>query len=176
MMKKNLILALLALITFSAPVFAQKDCPECKEKERKAAQMKMMKVKKATFVQNLKLSEEETEKFWTLYEQFDREINSIIEKQHHLMTKYKETDMLNLDKETAMILIEQNSKTEKELAEIKVRYYEKFLEVLPPQKVAKLIVEEKELMRNLRKKDRHERKTEECPQKVGQKNLQLMKK
>ena len=38
------------------------------------------------------------------------------------------------------------------------------------------IVEEKELMRNLRKKDRHERKTEECPQKVGQKNLQLMKK
>ena len=55
-------------------------------------------------------------------------------------------------------------------------YYEKLLEVLPPQKVAKLIVEEKELMRNLRKKDRHERKTEECPQKVGQKNLQLMKK
>ena len=135
--------------------------------------MKMMKIKKATFVQNLKLSEEETEKFWALYEQFDREINSIIEKQHHLMTKYKETDMLNLDKETAMMLIEQNSKTEKELAEVKVRYYEKFLEVLPPQKVAKLIVEEKELMRNLRKKDRHERKEPEFQQNKQQNVIQL---
>ena len=173
MMKKNLVLTLLALI-LTIPTFAQqKDCPECKEKERKAAQMKMMKVKKATFVQNLKLSEEETEKFWALYEQFDREINSIIEKQHHLMTKYKETDMLNLDKETAMMLIEQNSKTEKELAEIKVRYYEKFLEVLPPQKVVKLIVEEKEIMRNLRKKDRHERKEPEFQQNKQQNVIQL---
>lgn len=176
MMKKKLILALLALITFSAPVFAQKDCPECKEKERKAAQMKMMKVKKATFVQNLKLSEEETEKFWALYEQFDREINSIIEKQHHLMTKHKEGDLLNLDKETSMMLIEQSIVTEKELADIKARYYKEFLNVLPAQKVAKMIMEEKDIMRKLIKKERHEKKPQEKPQKTNPNSVQIMKK
>ena len=84
--------------------------------------------------------------------------------------------MLNLDKETAMMLIEQNSKTEKELAEIKVRYYEKFLEVLPAQKVAKMIMEEKDIMRKLIKKERHEKKPQEKPQKTNPNSVQIMKK
>lgn len=175
-MKRNFVLTLLALI-LTIPTFAQqKDCPECKEKERKAAQEKMLKMKKATFIQNLKLSEEETEKFWALYEQYDKEINSVIEKQHHLMTKHKEGDLLNLDKETSMMLIEQSILTEKELADIKARYYKEFLNVLPAQKVAKMIMEEKDIMRKLIKKERHEKKPQEKPQKTNPNSVQIMKK
>jgi hypothetical protein len=175
-MKRNFVLTLLALI-LTIPTFAQqKDCPECKEKERKAAQEKMLKMKKATFIQNLKLSEEETEKFWALYEQYDKEINSVIEKQHHLMTKHKEGDLLNLDKETSMMLIEQSIVTEKELADIKARYYKEFLNVLPAQKVAKMIMEEKDIMRKLIKKERHEKKPQEKPQKTNPNSVQIMKK
>lgn len=174
-MKRNLILTLLAF-ALTIPVFAQKDCPECKEKERKATQMKMMKMKKATFTQNLKLSEEESEIFWPLYEQYNEEINSVIEKQHSIMGKYKEKDLLDIDSEVAKMLVEQNNKTEKELAEIKVRYYEKFLSILPAQKVAKLIKEEKEIMHKIRKRDRQERKPQEQIQKQEQKSLQLVPK
>lgn len=174
-MKRKLILTLLAF-ALTIPVFAQKDCPECKEKERKAAQMKMMKMKKATFTQNLKLSEEESEKFWPLYEQYNDEINSVIEKQHSMMSKFNEKDLLSIDEESALMIIKQNSIAEKELAEIKVRYYEKFLSVLPPQKVAKLIKEEKQIMHKIRKRDRQERKPQEQIQKQEQKSLQLVPK
>jgi hypothetical protein len=174
-MKRNLILALLAL-ALTIPAFAQKDCPECKEKERKAAQMKMMKMKRATFTQNLKLSEEESEKFWPLYEQYNDEINSVIEKQHSMMSKFNEKDLLGIDEESALMIIKQNSIAEKDLAEIKIRYYEKFLEVLPAQKVAKLIKEEKQIMHKIRKRDRQEAKPQEQIQKKEQNSLQLVPK
>lgn len=175
-MKRRLILALLVMFALTLPTYAQKDCPNCKEKERKAAQQKMMKMKKATFVQNLKLSQEEMEKFWPIYAQYDKEINATIEKRHHLMSKYKEKDLLEIDSETAKMLVEQNNKIERELSEIKVSYYEKFLSILPAQKVAKLIKEEKQMMRNLRKKDRQESKPQETLLKKEQNSLQLVPK
>lgn len=175
-MKRKLILALLVLFALTLPAYAQKDCPECKEKERKAAQQKMMKMKKATFVQNLKLTEEEMEKFWPIYVQYDNEINAVIEHQHSLMSKFKDKDLLDIDSESAKMLVEQNNKTERELSEIKIRYYNNFLEILPAQKVAKLIKEEKQMMRNLRKKDRQERKPQETSFKKEQNSLQLVPK
>lgn len=175
-MKRRLILVLLVMFALTLPTYAQKDCPTCKEKERKAAQQKMLKMKKATFVQSLKLSEEEMEKFWPIYVQYDSEINAVIEHQHALMSKFKDKDLLDIDSESAKMLVEQNNKTERELSEIKIRYYNNFLEILPAQKVAKLIKEEKQMMRNLRKKDRQEKKTQEQIQKQEQKSLQLVPK
>ena len=137
---------------------------------------KMMKMKKATFVQNLKLSQEEMEKFWPIYAQYDKEIDATIEKRHHLMSKYKEKDLLEIDSETAKMLVEQNNKIERELSEIKISYYEKFLSILPAQKVAKLIKEEKQMMRNLRKKDRQESKPQETLLQKEQNSLQLVPK
>ncbi len=175
-MKRKLILALLVLFALTLPAYAQKDCPECKEKERKVAQQKMLKMKKATFVQNLKLTEEEMEKFWPIYVQYDNEINAVIEHQHSLMSKFKDKDLLEIDQEAAKMLVEQNSKTERELSDIKIHYYKAFLDILPAQKVAKLIKEEKQIMRNLRKKDRKEGKPQETSLKKEQNGLQLVPK
>ncbi len=175
-MKRKLILALLVLFALTLPTYAQKDCPSCKEKERKAAQQKMLVMKKATFIKNLKLTEEETDQFWELYMQYDREITAVIERQHSLMEKYKDVDMLEIDEEAAKKIVEQNNKTEKELSDIKVRYYNSFLEVLPAQKVAKLTVEEKKIMRNLRKKDKQDGQSQETFQKKEQNSLQLVPK
>ena len=59
---------------------------------------------------------------------------------------------------------------------IDYRYYEKFLEVLPAQKVAKLIKEEKQIMHKIRKRDRQEAKPQEQIQKKEQNSLQLVPK
>ena len=154
-MKRRLILALLVM-------FALAD-EDIQVNEQDVADI--CKMKKATFVQNLKLSEEEMEKFWPIYAQYDKEINATIEKRHHLMSKYKEKDLLEIDSETAKMLVEQNNKIERELSEIKISYYEKFLSILPAQKVAKLIKEEKQMMHKIRKKDRQESKPQEQIQK-----------
>ena len=92
------------------------------------------------------------------------------------MSKYKEKDLLEIDSETAKMLVEQNNKIERELSEIKISYYEKFLSILPAQKVAKLIKEEKQMMHKIRKKDRQESKPQETLLKKEQNILQLVPK
>jgi hypothetical protein len=93
-----------------------------------------------------------------------------------MMSKFNEKDLLGIDEESALMIIKQNSIAEKDLAEIKIRYYEKFLEVLPAQKVAKLIKEEKHIMHKIRKRDRQEAKPQEKIQKKEQNSLQLVPK
>lgn len=164
-MKRNLILTVLALaLTFTA--VAQPKEKECEEFDKKELQAKIMKMKRATFSQNLKLTKEESERFWPIYEAYENELNAIMEKKHDSMSKFKDTDLLSLDEEQAMALLSMEIENEKMIANLKVSYYEKFSEVLPVQKVVKLISEEKKLMREVMKKDRKERKPEEKPMKT----------
>lgn len=164
-MKRNLILTVLALaLTFTA--VAQPKEKECKEFDKKELQAKIMKMKRATFTQNLKLTKEESERFWPIYEAYEKELNALMEKKHETMSSYKDVDLLNLDDEQAKSLLSMEIENEKMIANLKASYYEKFSEVLPVQKVVKLISEEKELMRNVMKKDRKERKPEEKPMKT----------
>lgn len=164
-MKRNLILTVLALaLTFTA--VAQPKEKECKEFDKKELQAKIMKMKRATFTQNLKLTKEESERFWPIYEAYENELNAVMEKKHDSMSKFKDTDLLSLDEEQAKALLNMEIENEKMIANLKVSYYEKFSEVLPVQKVVKLLSEEKELMRKVMKKDRKERKPEEKPMKT----------
>lgn len=163
-MKRNLILTVLAL-SLTITAVAQPKGKECQDVDKKELQAKMMKMKKATFTQNLKLTKEESEKFWPLYEEFEREKNNLIEKQHMKMSKLKEMDILSLDELAAEELIDNEIKMDRMMSEIKVKYYERFKSVLPPQKVAKLMLEEKDLMRKVMKKDCRE---EKCEEKHGQ--------
>ncbi len=148
-MKRKVLLTVLVLV-LTLPVFAQeksKDCPV----DKKELQAKIMKMKKATFTKNLKLTKEEAAKFWPVYEVYDKEMNDAIEKLHSIKAKYK--DVEELKEAEAEIIIKTELETEKNILAIKTIYYEKFQEILPQTKVAKLILEEKKLMHQIRKKE-----------------------
>lgn len=156
-MKRKVLLTVLVLV-LTLPVFAQEKSECHKEVDKKELQAKIMKMKKATFTQNLKLTKEESEKFWTLYEAYDAELNKTIEKAHAVKSKYKNVE--DIKEGDAENIIKIELETEKNILTIKTSYYERFQEVLPKEKVAKLILEEKKLMHQLRKKEQGKKKPE----------------
>ena len=158
-MKKMIVIALTTVL-LGLPVYAQKECKN-KEIDKKALQEKIMKKKQAAFMENLKLNKEEFEKFWPLYQEYDKAKFEIMERKHKAKSEFKKKDLLSVDENTANELIDMEIKTYMELAEVKRTYYEKFRSVLPAQKVAKLMFEEHEVVKGLnkeRKKERMEKK------------------
>ena len=87
--------------------------------------------------------------------------HKLIEKQHGNMSKLKDADVLNLDEESAMRLIDTEIKIDKMMSDLQFKYYEMFKSVLSPQKVAKLMVEEKNLMRKIMRKECKEEKSDD---------------
>lgn len=168
-MKRKVLLAVLALV-LTFPVVAQEKLKECsKDVDKKELQAKVMKMKRATFTKNLKLTKEESEKFWPIYETFDKDLNAIMEKKHASMSKFRDIDLLDIDDEQATILFELEIETERAIAELKAHYYSKFSSVLPIQKVVKLFKEEKCLMRNLKKNEQGDKKCEKEQTKIQKK-------
>ncbi len=159
-MKRNLILTVLVL-SLTLTAVAQPKGREGQDVDKKELQSKMLKKKKAIFAQNLKLTKEEFEKFWPLYEEFETEKHKLIEKQHASMSKLKDMDILSLDEESAMKLIDTEIKIDKMMSDLQFKYYEMFKSVLSPQKVAKLMVEEKNLMRKIMRKECKEEKSDD---------------
>lgn len=165
---KRLIVIALTTVLLGLPVHAQKECKD-KEIDKKALQEKIMKKKQAAFTENLKLDKEEFEKFWPLYQEYETAKFEIMERKHKTKSEFKKKDLLSVDEKTANELIDMEIKMNMELADIKRNYYEKFKSVLPPQKVAKLIFEEHEVVKGLnkeRKKERIEKKGPEEKQKM----------
>ena len=70
-----------------------------------------------------------------------------IEHLHRLKGK----DILTCDAVTAEAFIKTEMETERALQQTTASYVEKFQEVLPPQKVAKLLMEERKFMKELTK-------------------------
>ncbi len=171
-MKRNLILTVLVL-SLTLTAVAQPKGREGQDVDKKELQSKMLKKKKAIFAQNLKLTKDEFEKFWPLYEEFETEKHKLIEKQHGNMSKLKDMDILSLDEEAAMKLVDSEIKMDRMMSDLKMKYYEIFRSVLSPQKVAKLMVEEKNLMRKIMKKDGREEKSDD---RQGQRPVNELKK
>lgn len=171
-MKSKIFFAIIAMF-LAMPVFAQEKTKDCKDVDKKALQQKMMTMKKATFTKNLKLTKEESERFWPMYEELDKEINTIIEKQHQFMAKYKDKDLLSIDEETANELLEMEIGVEKQIAQLKGEYYKKFQSILPSSKVLKLITEEKTLMRKVMKKNHKQGKCENSEKPVDENCIKM---
>lgn len=171
-MKRNLILTVLVL-SLTLTAVAQPKGREGQDVDKKELQSKMLKKKKAIFAQNLKLTKDEFEKFWPLYEEFETEKHKLIEKQHGNMSKLKDADVLNLDEESAMRLIDTEIKIDKMMSDLQFKYYEMFKSVLSPQKVAKLMIEEKNLMRKIMRK---ECGGDKCEDRQGQRPTNELKK
>lgn len=157
-MKKVIVLCLTAAL-LSTAVIAQNshkkvDCDVLKEK--------ILKKKKALYVERLNLTKEETDKFWDIYTDYYEALFKLRTDEHQFKSRFKSTELLGLDNKTAEEYIKITLETDKKLSSIREEYIKKFSEVLPPQKVVKLIDEEGKILRELAKEGHQKNKKNGC--------------
>lgn len=116
---------------------------------------KIHSMKIAFITEKLSLSPAEAEKFWPVYNQFQKEVNKLKAKHREGMMRTKEIDELT-DEEAARCAENEIIRIE-EMASLKRKYHDKFLNILPVKKVALLYKAEREFNHKLFRKMRNRR-------------------
>ncbi len=142
---KNLFLFICTQIILTSAVFAQAPKDE-RHKERKA---KMEAMKIGFLTDELKLSSEEAQKFWPVYNEYHAAIKTLKK------SRKPAKDPLEMTDAEANEQLNSNIAMKTEKLELDKRYIEAFKKVLSPQKIIKLEMAErkfkKELVRKIRK-------------------------
>lgn len=149
-------IATLILLTLAGilPTEAQQpdEFPETDRMDRLNAQ------KIAFFTSRLQLTPEESEKFWPVYNEYQKKRTDIQEKRRQLQIKYaREQSVLN-DAEILQ-MSDQFIELQVEETEVSRKYHEQFKQVLPIRKVLRLYYTENQyktfLLRQLRERAAH---------------------
>ena len=142
-MKTKLFLLFMLAPLFAA--FSQKDYKADYEKKRGE-----MKAQKVSFItEQLSLTPEEAQKFWSLYNEMQAKKQEI---QKDLWQLRKEKKAGNVDFEKWN---ETNINAGLKEAELEREYYEKYKQILSAEKIFKLYQAEKEFQKQLLEKIRH---------------------
>ncbi len=144
-MKKSLIIIFFAF-ALSITAFAQE---QDKKVNPEVLREKILAKKKAIYIERLQLTKEEAKKFLPQYEQYDLEMFRIKERQHKVFHKIKNKNLGEISSDLAEEFIAIESTTGEAINNLNKKYFELFQTSLPPQKVAKLIMEERKIMREL---------------------------
>ncbi len=145
---KKVFCLIFSVILFSTGLFAQENT---KKVDPEALREKVLKKKLAFYAEKLKLSKGEYDKFVPIYSQYDKELFDIGAVSHQANHKLKGDKWQNIKADEADELLKQFSESEKQAADVKIAYVEKFKSVLPAKKVAKLMIEERSIMRKVMK-------------------------
>lgn len=91
----------------------------------------------AFYTSKIELTVEESQDFWAVYNEMENEIKALKSKNAHgkmilINKKYLELSDYELEE-----ILDSKLKMGKDLMDIKIKYHEKFKEILPIQKVAK---------------------------------------
>lgn len=133
-MKKIIFLITLGLLLLNqSNTFAQRG----NDQDHKDRWEKYQSEKVAFITTNLDLSPEEAQKFWPVYNQMDKERSEAQMKRRDLEQKIQNTETKLTDKEIVKLTREFAGNMEEE-GKLGSKYNEKFLSILPPQKVLKL--------------------------------------
>ena len=142
------LLFLTAILMNSMPLQAQGDQErETKERHRKEMSEKIKASKIAFITEQVKLTPEEAEKFWPVYNEMEAKKEDIT---HNLMDRFrgKEERPEPTDDE-ALEIMNQRLSLEEKLLDLKAEYQEKFLDILSPVKILKLYEAEDKFRRQL---------------------------
>lgn len=153
-MKKTIILSLLAIMMM-LPSFAQE---QSQKVDPEVLREKIITKKKAIYTERLELTKKESEKFWPIYEKYDAEMFQLRDKQKRLIHGMRHSDLLKETPEKAEEQVNDLLTLEEQIAEVTKRYFEQFKTILPAPKVAKLLIEERSIMRELTKCKKHKGK------------------
>lgn len=137
------------------PSFAQE---QSQKVDPEVLREKIIKKKKAIYTERLELTKKESEKFWPIYEKYDAEMFQLRDKQKRLIHGMRHSDLLKETPEKAEEQVNDLLTLEEQIAEVTKHYFEQFKTILPAPKVAKLLIEERSIMRELTKCKKHKGK------------------
>lgn len=109
-------------------VLGQDDGPQDKTKQDKIKSLEI-----AYIAKQLDLTPEEAQKFWPVYNEYTREVNALIAERKR---KVQETRGKLRDDAVAEDALDKELGYEKKVLDIRTRYKDRFLKVLPAGKVA----------------------------------------
>ncbi len=156
-MKRAFFIAMLALL-MGTTLFAQEH--SCKV-DGDAFREKILKKKMAIYTERLKLTKEESDKFWAVYKEYDEAIFRQRDRQREVREKLKGRDVLDVETALANEFIATNLEADREINRLENKYMEIFKTILPPRKVAKLMCEERKIMHEISREARHRDKCED---------------
>jgi Skp family chaperone for outer membrane proteins len=128
---------LFAILTLGLLIFTQTQATAQKNDNDDDRWERYRNEKVAFFTTNLDLTTEEAQKFWPVYNELEKELFDFQQKRHELEDKVRNVDE-NLSNKELIKLTHEHVALGKTEAEVRERYNEKFLEILPPLKVIKL--------------------------------------
>lgn len=155
---KRVIVSCLLAVLLSVGAFAQEQRPKV---DPEVLREKIITKKKAIYTERLELTKKESEKFWPIYEKYDAELFKLKAMQREAHHKMRDAKQSKEDAELAEEYLDVCLSTEEQIAALTKEYVEQFKTVLPVQKVAKLMMEEKKIMRELTKCKKN--KGKQCP-------------
>jgi len=155
MKNKFLYLIITALFVIPAHVFAQENNTEHQDRWDR------FRAEKISFLTDkLDLSPEEAQKFWPVYNEMDKERSEIERVRRDLDKQVREATEKLSDAKVIKLTRDYASNAENEGALV-TKYNEKFLKILPPQKVLMLYKAENEFRMYMFRKFRDQRRPEE---------------
>ena len=143
-MKNLFIIIIFCLITNL--LLSQNNNPNKKRENREA-------IKIAFFTKKMDLNTVESQNFWPLVNDMEAELKALKNKNSHVRMMLKEKEEIS-DKELEEIM-DAKMEMGKSQIDIKIKYHEKFKEVLPIKKVAKYYEVSKEFKKIQTKRKTH---------------------
>ena len=150
------LISLFILTIIIVPCIAQTDLQFRGQEHHE--RIKSMKI--AFLTDRLSLTSDEAQEFWPVYNQYQEELSELRGK--HAREMRRDKSVADLSEEEAAEYAECEIRRIEETAELRRKYHEKFLEILPVKKVALLYEAEKDfnrrLFREMRRRHRDNRR------------------
>ncbi len=133
---KNLILIILFCLS-SNLLISQNNNSNNKRENRQA-------IKIAFFTQKIDLNSEESQSFWPIINEMEKEIKEIKNKNSHGRMLLKDKKLDDLTEKELEDIMDLRLLVSKEIIDLKIKYHEKIKQVLPIKKLAKYYEANKE--------------------------------
>ncbi len=108
--------------------------------------------KKEMIKQSLALTEEEAPAFWSLYDEMEKEMVALHENQKEMKRQFKEQPEDLTETEIAEF-IKARMEADDKMHQLRMKYINQFMEILPPSKVLELLKLQKEFRGEMKPED-----------------------
>ena len=123
------------------------------------SQEKFRSMKIAYFTEELDLTSEEAEKFWPVYNEYDKK-KSAQHRERRKSFRNFASETETISDEQAVEMIEQYIESQKKDLQQEIEFYSKIKEVLPPKKIMKLYITELQFREHILKQLRGEKRNQ----------------
>lgn len=119
---------------------------EKRKKKRDRVEVKLETKRIGFITKELDLSSDEAQKFWPIYNEFQKKMKSLKEQNG---AKRKKIDWENISDEDASQLLTDVLEREQAELDLKIRYFKQMESAIPTTKIAKLYIVEKQFKREV---------------------------